>query len=950
MKKITILLAVAASVMLASCAKEDFVQSSGKYTVLSVSTGDMDKTTIGELVEGRRALYWANGDQISINGIVSDPLAGVAAESKTADFVFQTEPSAPYNTLYPAAYYKDATTVTLPSVATAMPVPVAAQGLALKPVTGVLKITVTQGTNPANLVQVQVSSATQQLSGDFTIDYVNGTLTGADATADAKTVTFKKHRALTTETPYEVFIPVPAGTYSYTVKVMDEAGNYMTKSTSADKTIQAGKIYALDSFAFNPTGTEDTTIEIASAEDLVAFAKRVNSGEFESKPWIVAKMKNDITFDETTNAAFHAENGIGIPEEISGDKDHYFYGTFDGQGYSIKGYASQYTVPGIVHVDSLVVCPIFNYTGTDSYIRNIVLDSSCDFQLPKGSFGCLAHRVKGVVENITCNAGITINFYAGTSNIGGIVGRVYGGTVRNCTMNGSIMFNTTDGTTKVWKLGGIAATVEDGGLVENCNFAGQIQWGTASAGQGPSMSNDFYIAHIVAHVMNGNVINCNATLNAKGDDIRGKGDYPYIGGIAGKVEAGCTVSGCSNAQGMYIRLSSGLEAYIGGVVGYNDGTVTNCSYVGDATKSSCYITANVGHITLSFGGVVGKNNNVLTSCTCTGYLKGPTQYKTTTKAYIGGIVGWTTVGLSDLTFNGNMNITVSDANWGSVTGIVRAVGGVVGYVEDAITLDKLTNKGFVTYSMTKKVNHSGAMVGGIVGYVNGPVTVSNCVNDGYPFNCDFDNVYAPMLNAANAGGIVGSVEGTEETPATITKCVNKKCVGNRRGIAGGIVGWAKRANITECENYAGNDAPWLVDGKEATESITSVLGGIVGRADTSAVVTNCKAENIKLCCKPATASCTIGGIVGTLLDATSQIIGCTAKNVTVEPQTEPSGTAYVTKGGIAGTSVEGSWIHSCKFSGGYAIKGNEPEPFTIFDICSDMNFDDDGNNELIEEE
>ena len=110
MKNLTkIFMAVATGIFAFSCvtdATEDLGvkvegQKGGIYEVtLSL---EQSRTQLGEKVEGLYPLYWSEGDAIAINGVVSAPLTGVAANSDAATFNFAQPVVAPYCVVYPAA-------------------------------------------------------------------------------------------------------------------------------------------------------------------------------------------------------------------------------------------------------------------------------------------------------------------------------------------------------------------------------------------------------------------------------------------------------------------------------------------------------------------------------------------------------------------------------------------------------------------------------------------------------------------------------------------------------------------------------------------------------------------------------------------------------------------------------------------------------------------------------
>ena len=57
-----------------------------QVTVLRVGLAET-RTSLGPSADGRRKVYWSEGDCISVNGVVSDPLSGVPEGSSQADFV-----------------------------------------------------------------------------------------------------------------------------------------------------------------------------------------------------------------------------------------------------------------------------------------------------------------------------------------------------------------------------------------------------------------------------------------------------------------------------------------------------------------------------------------------------------------------------------------------------------------------------------------------------------------------------------------------------------------------------------------------------------------------------------------------------------------------------------------------------------------------------------------------
>ena len=219
--------------------------------------------------------------------------------------------------------------------------------------------------------------------------------------------------------------------------------------------------------------------------------------------------------------------------------------------------------------------------------------------------------------------------------------------------------------------------------------------------------------------LNENVLTESGELNGDGSNFKqwtaiGNDDYPFQGTFDGQNH---TISGiyidnnsdyqglfgCVDGEGATIQNLSVADSYIkakdyvGGIVGDNYGTVSNCSNSGTVTgtNSSAYV-----------GGIVGQNygDSEVSNCSNSGTVTGTDSY-----AYVGGIVEQNGFG------------TVSNcSNSGTVTGGDRAyVGGIVGQ-NGFGTVSNCTNNGTVTGT------GDDADVGGIVGSNFSDSEVSNC--------------------------------------------------------------------------------------------------------------------------------------------------------------------------------------------------------------------------------
>ena len=259
--------------------------------------------------------------------------------------------------------------------------------------------------------------------------------------------------------------------------------------------------------------------------------------------------------------------------------------------------------------------------------------------------------------------------------------------------------------------------------------------------------------------------------------------------------------------------------YVGGVVGDNNGTVTNCyntgsvtgkDYVGgvvgcsDSTFTNCYNTGIVNGND-NVGGVVGYNaddGGTVTNCYNTGSRTG--------KEYVGGVVG-----------DAYKTDVTNCYNTGSITG-KEDVGGVVGDGSNS-TFTDCYNTGSVTGE-----KH----VGGVVGWGS---NVTDCYNEGIVSGNEY------------VGGVVGR-------GSNVTDCYN---TGNVKGIddVGGVIG--SGAAVTNCYNTGS------VTGGRV---ISYDVGGVVG--ENNGTVANCYNTG------SITGKYWVGGVVGYNAYGTSTVTNC----------------------------------------------------------------------------
>lgn len=357
--------------------------------------------------------------------------------------------------------------------------------------------------------------------------------------------------------------------------------------------------------------------------------------------------------------------------------------------------------------------------------------------------GGVAGRNEGLIQYVTNNSGSiqVINEYAG-----GIAG----------SNKGKIAFgqHSATGNRVLYTGGGFAGGItgcnEADGVLQNDQVNGSVFAANGEAGG------------ITAH--NYGTINTAYVYDA---DIHGTSDA--IGSIAA-----CNEPGAQVTDSRLRRIKSATALYgpatrVGGLVGYNAGTVTK-SKVDAGTLDLSHLTANDSTVTaggalgentgrgeelhvftdltdsmakyLNLGGVAGSSSGTLSNCTYTGAI-GKDNGFTTVGSTVGGIVG-----SNDVVYN--------------TDGTAAATGKVkdckVGYIE--LKVQGASNVGASQDAATKM--NSAAHIGGIVGRNRGEITGSTVGTDGSLENLGGTG---SIITAHNGfvGGVAGSNSGTIST-------------------------------------------------------------------------------------------------------------------------------------------------------------------------------------------
>lgn len=461
---------------------------------------------------------------------------------------------------------------------------------------------------------------------------------------------------------------------------------------------------------------------------------------------------------------------------------------------------------------------------------------------------------------------------------------------------------------------------------------GTLGSGVSLQGYNPSFNYNAYAGGKDARgYMAGGIIGC-VTQNTT---LEGCTNYGIVshksaaGGIAGW--NGGSIKNCST----YATLGTQQDgyAYLGGIVGINNGTVTDSAPAASITVRGRYIIGGVAGLNLTNANITYNTSNTSDSIPvtvqaneCAGGVAGVNcgsialgsttlQVNITAESYAGGIAG----------SNNMRNATIASIAGGKVTGTVTATKNYAGGAAGA-NYANITN---VTLVDGACVRANDQFAGGIAGSnragngQNG--TITGCINNAGPNG----NNYTVYATNGNAGGIAGSNEkGAQIINAGVNngvkigvaKCDAAAIAANNFGtITGGTVG---SCTITFAGESIGavtaiNNAGATISGVTLKENANIAfhgpatnVGGIAGK--NAGTIGNCNVNSPALALSDLTAradSISLGGAAGVNMQ------GATISETTVTLNITDNLNKYKNLGGVAGENAGDGTLFECTYQG-----------------------------------
>lgn len=286
MRKYTLLVALLSLFTLSGCDVDTPTNVVGDELVTKIEVSlPATRIALGDKVDGSYSAYWSEGDKIVVNGILSNEVKIDAGNKSNATFEVEGALNYPLNVTYP---HNPGTSATTPFVefkseqtytpgsfaegSTPMCGYVAESGgkVELKHLAGVLKFTVKALDEGIALQKIVIRAVSgTRISGGFEVNCAMATLTPtphtdyAGDTHNVVTYTLPENFTLSTTSPSEFYIAVPAGEIgSCTIEFIEASGEKMISNWNPSTPIKSGVVREFKTIAYVRDGV--TTLESVS--------------------------------------------------------------------------------------------------------------------------------------------------------------------------------------------------------------------------------------------------------------------------------------------------------------------------------------------------------------------------------------------------------------------------------------------------------------------------------------------------------------------------------------------------------------------------------------------------------------------------------------------------------------------------------------------------------------
>ena len=551
------------------------------------------------------------------------------------------------------------------------------------------------------------------------------------------------------------------------------------------------------------------------------------------------------------------------------------------------------------------------------------------------------HYCKGAtIQDISLGKGSSLYYsgdYSGKACFGGIVSIAEGTAISGCSMAGDMEFAGNSDNDDPAYIGGIVAWADATSSVKNSKTVGTMAISSDSA---PDL-----IAMIggVAGANFGTVSNCEMSGTVNYTSGIGR---PVIGGILPVLSEGATV-GNNSFMGSISIGGTAIVITAGGLYGKVESS-RSFDFATDRSSSIGQININTYQSGASSeiyaGGFVGKLCGGADLAfkgyqIQTGVHFDQTVTRQLSYLFAGGALGGSdpesTAGV--VSFENITNTGVHSTGYAAtaVTSQIKRcfIGGVAGFVNaGTVTFKNCTNAGEIgkvtSGTLSANTKNYIFVYGGIAGVVlGGEAELTGCENkakvtNGHYSNCipgnNTEGWYSACISAGNLGAFDYKLSSVS-TKITIENCVNGGALASYRGCSGGIVGFARKAEINGCSNIGSMG--------QVTNSNAANKGGVACWLDNSKVNNSWATCDI-FCSNPASAVQSPGGIVSVSTEGGVSITGCSYYGMlSVNKPAEANNC-----GGIIATAESDTKVVNCRYGGsvkGVAISENNLSSYVV---------------------
>ena len=506
--------------------------------------------------------------------------------------------------------------------------------------------------------------------------------------------------------------------------------------------------------------------------------------------------------------------------------------------------------------------------------------------LKNTSAGLFAYCEGATIQNVVLGKGCSLYYDKSYTGLGGAFGGIVSvaketTTVTACQFDGAMDFAGTNDNDEPAYIGGIVGYADETSTVTKSKMTGKIVLTS------PSTSTESYVGGIVG-MSKGTITN-----NEMGGEVLAQtGNILTVGGIASALPAETKVGSNSFMGTLTMGSGNTSQMIFGGLYGKiladrsfdktSDMSVTlgtiNINGYSGGTSTSLFVGGFIGRaeagVTLSFNGYEAQTN----------IFYDQTAVRTTAYACFGGILGGCDVSskVESVTFENvsNQGSFTTEYNSKNAVSLYRGfVGGIAGYINGVSSFVNCKNQGEmgqVASVWNARSNNYFMVFGGVAGViVGGDAHFDKCQNDAGITNMFYSNRdvtftsngwHAPCV----AAGILGAFEymvdpGTGNL--TMNECTNSAPIKSIRGNVAGILGFARRATLTSCNNTGNLDR--LLTGTDHDAPYKAGIAAWLIDSNVKHCISVCKVY----ACGPSTTNQHAGGIIS-LAEGKVDVEGC----------------------------------------------------------------------------